>query len=134
MIHYMARPLFSPMSSKQQHPLKRCALPTLRVKRFADQKKMNAANSEYGYKRQMLAARRQKKNSSSKRTGTQGTILSDNQGLNQVRPQPQDGQTQAAIKEIDELADIISRTESTRMNNVVHRTADEQMTSLRFPP
>ena len=62
----MAMPLLSLMSTIQQDPLKGCARTTFCGKCFADQEVMKAANTSYGCRRQMLAARRQKKNSSSK--------------------------------------------------------------------
>jgi|GEM_PF-3952673 len=133
MINYRAMPLLSLLSTKQQHPLKGCAWATMRGKGFADQKVMLATNKGYGYTRQMLAAGRQKKNSSAKWISTLGPILSDTQELTQLRHAPPQGDQASVPLEIDVLRDMSDHAEGTSLDIVANCPALAQVAYLIFP-
>jgi predicted O-linked N-acetylglucosamine transferase (SPINDLY family) len=99
---------------------------------LADQKVMKAANKGYGYTRQMLAAGRQKKNSSSKWISTRGPILSDTQGLTQLRPASPLGGQACVPLEIDLLTDMSGHAEGTSLDIMAHRPAPEQVSYMIF--
>jgi hypothetical protein len=123
--------LLSPLTTKQQHPLKCCAQATLLGKCCADQDVLDVANTGDCYSRQILAARRQKKKSSSKCNNTQESTLRDPKGVTQVRPplpqEHQNCQAHATNKVIDELANLFSHTQSAFLDSFVQRTSRAQL-------